>query len=116
MLKKQKVPQNEGLTTNYSKLFRVVYKGSLAHAELGENILESFVGGDFASDDFGEVMDAGAEVLTEEVGGKVGGEGILDTDDVVECERESLVMAGIGHHDIILLNLRNIGSLENFFF
>ena len=56
----------------------------LSHAELREDILKGFIGGDFATDDFGEVVDAGAEVLTEEVGGEVGVKGILYADDVVE--------------------------------
>ena len=33
VLKYKKVPHLEGLSSNYSELFRVVYKGSLAHAE-----------------------------------------------------------------------------------
>ena len=34
----QKVPHLEGLSSNYSKLFRVVYKGLLAHAEIFKDI------------------------------------------------------------------------------
>ena len=39
VLKYKKVPHLEGLSSNYSKLFRVVYKGLLAHAEVGEDVL-----------------------------------------------------------------------------
>ena len=49
----QKVPHLEGLSSNYSKLFRVVYKGSLAHAEVGEDVVEDVFGCDFAAGDFG---------------------------------------------------------------
>ena len=62
----QKVPHLEELSLNYSKLFRVVYKGLLADAEAGEDGLEDGVGGDFAGD-FSEVVHTFADVLRDEV-------------------------------------------------
>ena len=49
----QKVPHLEGLSSNYSKLFRVVYKGSLADAKVFEYIAKHFVGCDLATSYFG---------------------------------------------------------------
>ena len=46
-VKMQKVPHLEELSSNYSKLFRVVYKGSLADAKAAENIPKNFICGDF---------------------------------------------------------------------
>ena len=64
----QKVPHLEGLSSNYSKLFRVVYKGSLADAEVLEDIAEYFVGSDLAlSGDFCQVGKDEAEVFSNEV-------------------------------------------------
>ena len=40
VLKYKKVPHLEGLSSNCSKLFRVVYKGLLAHAECDKDILK----------------------------------------------------------------------------
>ena len=53
MLKYKKVPHLEGLSSNYSKLFRVVYKGLLAHAKVLEDVSQYFVGGDLAASYFG---------------------------------------------------------------
>lgn len=39
VLKYKKVPHLEGLSSNYSKLFRVVYKGSLSDAEVAEYVV-----------------------------------------------------------------------------
>ena len=43
VLKYKKVPHLEGLSSNYSKLFRVVYKGSLADAKVFEDIPKNFI-------------------------------------------------------------------------
>ena len=43
VLKNKKVPHLEGLSSNYSKLFRVVYKGSLADAKMAKNVAKYFV-------------------------------------------------------------------------
>ena len=64
----QKVPHLEGLSSNYSKLFRVVYKGLLADAEVLEDIAEHFVGSALAlSGDLCQVGKDEAEVFRNEV-------------------------------------------------
>ena len=80
----QKVPHLEGLSSNYSKLFRVVYKGSLAHAEVFEDIPQYFVGLYFSAGDFSEMVEAAAEVLADEVWREAGGESADDAVDVGE--------------------------------
>ena len=77
----QKVPHLEGLSSNYSKLFRVVYKGSLADAEMAEDVVESFLGGDLTAGDVGEMVEGEAEVFGEEVTGEVGVEAFEDTEE-----------------------------------
>ena len=67
----QKVPHLEGLSSNYSKLFRVVYKGSLADTKVLENITQYVVRGDFAGD-VGEMEDALANVLGYKVAAELG--------------------------------------------
>ena len=52
VLKYKKVPHLEGLSSNYSNLFRVVYKVLLAHAEVFEDVAKDFVGGDLTTCDF----------------------------------------------------------------
>ena len=44
-----KVPQNERLSNSCSELFRVVLVILLSHAEVLEDVVEDFVGGDLAA-------------------------------------------------------------------
>lgn len=44
-------------------------RGLLADAEVGENVGEGLLGGDFAAGDGGEVVEAVAEIFGHEVGG-----------------------------------------------
>lgn len=46
----QKVPHLEGLSSNYSKLFRVVYKGSLANAKMPKYIPQHLISSDLTDD------------------------------------------------------------------
>ena len=100
VLKCKKVPHLEGLSSNYSKLFRVVYKGSLADAKVLEDVLECLLGCDFAAYDFGEAVEAVAEVLRYEVGGKAVGEALAHAADGVEGEGEGFVVADVGDDDV----------------
>ena len=63
----QKVPHLEGLSSNYSKLFRVVYKGLLAHAEVLKNVLKGFIGCDGATCDVAKMGEGDTKVLSKEV-------------------------------------------------
>ena len=58
VLKYKKVPHLEELSSNYSKLLRVVYKGSLADAKMGEDVFERFICGDFSTSDFCQMVQA----------------------------------------------------------
>ena len=62
----QKVPHLEGLSSNYSKLFRVVYKGSLADAEVGEDVLKGIFTG-YITHNFSKSIGAGMKVEGDEV-------------------------------------------------
>ena len=81
----------EAISSNCSKLFRVVYKVLLAdaerllsHAEVFEEIPQYFVGLYFSAGDFSEMVEAAAEVLADEVWREAGGESADDAVDVGE--------------------------------
>ncbi len=57
----QKVPHLEGLSSNYSKLFRVVYKGSLADAEVTICEYKSLIISMCASCQGGRILCGGTE-------------------------------------------------------
>lgn len=65
------------LSSNYSKLFRVVYKGSLTHAKMFEYVFEYFVRSYIFSYDFAKIRQGVVEILAYEVAGKKGGKTIL---------------------------------------
>ena len=80
---------------------------------MGEDVLECFIGGDAATYDFGEVVDAGAEVLAQEVATKARTESFLHTEDRVMGFGKCLIMAEAGHHDIVLHDAGDVCSLIN---
>ena len=55
-VKIQKVPHLEGLSSNYSKLLRVVYKGSFPDAEMRKDILENIIGSDGTTENRREMV------------------------------------------------------------
>ena len=57
--------------------------------------MEHLVGGDFA-EDVGEVVDAFAGVLAEEVGRGAVGEALADAGDAIEGVGDGLEVAGVG--------------------
>ena len=98
----QKVPHLEGLTSNCSELFRVVYKGLLAHAEEREDIVEGFLGGDLAfTGDFGKVGKDEAEVFGNEVTCKAGFETVEDALEIHVSVGERFVVTSIGNDDVV---------------
>ena len=64
-----------------------------------EDVLKDGVGRDFAYD-VGEVVDALAEVLGDEVAGELHGEAVLHAVDGVEGVGEGFVVAHIGDNDV----------------
>ena len=80
----------------------------LSDAKVLENVLKDFVAGDFAAGDFGKVADAVAKILGNEVSGKVVGKGLLSSPDILDCERQGLMMACIGYNDVILADMWNL--------
>ena len=50
-VKTQKPLEMRGLSNSLSKLFQVVYNQLFTHAEVAEDVLKDFVGGDFAACD-----------------------------------------------------------------
>ena len=71
-----------------------------ADAEMLEDILEDRVGGDFAYD-VGEVVDALAEVLGDEVAGELVGESVLYAVNGCEGLAEGGEVASIGDNGVI---------------
>lgn len=61
---------------------------------------ENFVGGDGAAGDFGEVEDAGAEILCNEIAGKMKGEGRKNALNVVEGSGEGGKMTNVADDDV----------------
>lgn len=53
----------------------------LSDAEMAEDVVESFLGGDLAAGDVGEMVEGEAEVFGEEVTGEVGVEAFEDTEE-----------------------------------
>ena len=76
-----------------------------ADAEVLEDVLEYGVGR-YLAYDVGEVVDALAEVLGDEVAGELHGEAVLHAVDGVEGVGEGFVVAGVGDDDIAL---RDVG-------
>ena len=64
----QKDPHLDGLSLNYSKLFRVVYKGSLTYAKAGKDVFENGGRGEgFLACDLAEGVEAEPQVFTQQV-------------------------------------------------
>ena len=53
----------------------------LSDAEMAEDVVESFLGGDLTAGDVGEMVEGEAEVFGEEVTGEVGVEAFEDTEE-----------------------------------
>ena len=70
-----------------------------ADAEVGKDIAKYFIVSHFA-DDFGEVVDGGAEVFADEVAAEAEVEALLDFLDVGEGAGERLVVADVGDNDV----------------
>lgn len=76
-----------------------------------KDVLEHLVGGDFA-EDVGEVVDAFAGVLAEEVGGGVVGKALADAGDAVQCAVDGLEVSHIGQYDIVAVWLQSGGGFN----
>ena len=72
----------------------------LAHAEVGEDVVEGFLRGDLAAGDFGEDVESLAEVFGEEVTAQFVVETFDDAPDAVVGTEESIVVAGVGDYDV----------------
>ena len=80
-----------------------------------EDVLKDGVGRDFA-DDVGEVVDALAEVLGDEVTGELEVEAFLYAVDGGEGLAEGGEVAGVGDNGVISWTLRNAGGGGEAFF
>ena len=87
----------------YTVLFVSVFNSKkchlLADAEVGKDITKYFVVCHFA-DDFGEVVDGGAEVFAHEVATEAQVKAVLHLLDVGEGTGEGFVVAHIGDNDV----------------
>ena len=84
-----------------SIFFASVFNSKKCHlfsdAEVFEDIGEDGVGGDFATGDFGKVVEALAEVLGDEVAGDVISYGMTYTGNGFEGVMEGFVMTEVGY-------------------
>ena len=76
-----------------------------------EDVLKHGVGG-YLAYDVGEVVDALAEVLGNEVAGEACLEAVLYTMNGFEGADKGFVMADIGHNDIVLRNFGEGGGID----
>lgn len=66
----------------YFVIYISLYINSLlSDAEMAEDVVESFLGGDLTAGDVGEMVEGEAEVFGEEVTGEVGVEAFEDTEE-----------------------------------
>ena len=72
----------------------------LADAEFGEDGVEDVVGGD-VSGDFAEVVDNGADVLRNKVGGEVVAKSRTGVLQCLVCRGQCLIVAHIRYDDIV---------------
>ena len=72
----------------------------LSDAEVGENVVEGFLGSDLAAGDVGEVGEGEAEVFGEEVAGELVVETLEDVEEALVGTEKSVVVAGIGDDDV----------------
>ena len=84
-------------------------------AEMFEDVLENWIGRDFAYD-VGEVVDALAEVLGDEVAGELEAEAFLYAVDSGEGLAEGSEVAGVGDNGVISWTLGNAGGSGEAFF
>lgn len=84
----------------------------LAHAKVGEDVVEGLLGGDLAlACDVGEVGKDKAEVFGDEVGGEMGLEAVEDSEEVLAGLGEGLIVAGRGDDDVGIGKCGEVGRL-----
>ena len=74
----------------------------LSDTELGEDIPQYLVCGDF-SGDLAQVVEHLADIQGQQVGGESGFHSLMDPVDGIPCIHECFKVAGIGDYDIILV-------------
>ena len=87
----------ERFMINDDKSFYHWYAILLADAEVSEDVGKDGVGGDFATGDFGKVVEALAEVFGDEVAGDVISYGMTYTGNGFEGVMEGFVMTKVGY-------------------
>ena len=97
-------------------MFRVVYKGSLADAEMLEDVAEHFVGDNLAAGYFGKHSEYVTQVFADEVAAEVDGKAFDNTLQTVVGTEESVVMASRGDDDVCVGKGREVGCFVNGFF
>ena len=93
------------------KTFLLSFIKSFADAEVLEDVLKHGVGR-YLAYDVGEVVDALAEVLRDEVTGELHLQAVLHAVDGVEGVGEGFVVAGVGDDDVAL---RDVGQGGGFY-
>ncbi len=82
-----------------------------ADAEVGEDVAEDFVGGDFAARDFGQMEEDLADVLRDEVGWDARLEAFDDAVDGVESVGEGFVVTEVRYDDVGAGDVGHLGAL-----
>ena len=71
-----------------------------AHAEVLENVIEGFLGGDSTTGDFGKNIKGLAEIFCEEITAELLRHAVQDTGNAVVGIEQCIVVAGISDDDV----------------
>ena len=82
---------------------------SLAHAEVGEDVVEGFLGGDAASGDVGKGVEGEAEVFGKEVSAQAGMQAVKDALEAGVGTGEGLIVTGVGDNDVLRGEFGDVG-------
>ena len=97
-------------------MFRVIYKGLLAHAEVLKNVLEGFIRCDGAACDVAKMGEGDAKVLGKEVATKLEVKTFLNTGKGFLSTEKGFVMTGMSDNGTAFLPIVEMcGIIDNFF-
>ena len=82
---------------------------SLSHAEVGEDVVEGFLGGDAASGDVGKGIEGEAEVFGKEVSAQVGVQAVKDALEAGVGTGEGLIVTGVGDNNVLRGEFGDVG-------
>ena len=78
---------------------------------MGEDVVEGVLWSDLTACDVGKVIEAGTEILGNEVAAELGVKTVEDTEQIVVGTAQCVVVTGIRHDDIVLREVGQVGQL-----